>query len=262
LISIILITRMNVFWDVFTHVKWKYISKKMIYRKRLSFGKKKWFVKRKILWVRYSLPVMSESGAPIYLSESKSVLSYSQKNKVGKLDEHLLAEALVTFSAPNVLSRVSKPLSAPAKSTAAQDEGFQPILRRGFLLPSGAALPPPDLAMVPLSSVQSVLGCPPLFSEVGNSSRGSGFEAIGDHPGAAIDLSFCVNTLGVSHEGNVKGFLDFMTRIDAEHRLEASISSSKFKGSREVKNLECSINYDARSLCSSRGKAKRPNVMF
>jgi hypothetical protein len=73
------------------------------------------------------------------------------------------------------------------------------------------------------------------FSEVGKSSRGRNFEEIGDPPGAAIDLSFCVNTLGVSHEGNVKGFVDFMTLIDAEHRLEASISSSKFKGSREVK---------------------------
>jgi hypothetical protein len=79
--------------------------------------------------LRYSLPVMSESGAPIYPSESKSLLSYSRKNKVGKLDKHLLAEALETFSAPKVLSKpacgvVSKPLSAPAKSTAAQDEGY------------------------------------------------------------------------------------------------------------------------------------------
>lgn len=37
---------------------------------------------------------------------------------------------------------------------------------------------------------------------------------------------------------------------------------SKFKGSREVKNLGCSINYDARGLGSRRGKAKRPNVMY
>jgi hypothetical protein len=44
--------------------------------------------------LRYSLPVMSESGAPFYSSESKSVLKYSLKNKVGKLDKHLLAEAL------------------------------------------------------------------------------------------------------------------------------------------------------------------------
>jgi len=219
--------------------------------------------------LRYSLHVMSESGAPIYPSESKSVLSYSRKNKVGKLDKHLLAEALETFSAPKELSKpvcgvISKPLSTRAKSTAAQDEGYQPILRRGFLLPSGAALPPSEVGVVPLSSVQSVLGCPPLmsFSEVGKSSRGRGFEEIGDPPGAAIDLSFCVNTLGVSHEGNVKDFVDFMTLIVVEHRLEASVSSSKFKGSREVKNLECSINYDAGGFGFSRGKAKQPNVMY
>jgi len=64
----------------------------------------------------------------------------------------------------------------------------------------------------PLSSVQSVLGCPPLlsFSEVGESSRGGGFEEIGGPPGVVIDLSFHFLTLGVSHEGNVKDFLDFM----------------------------------------------------
>jgi hypothetical protein len=55
--------------------------------------------------LRYSLHVMSESGAPIYPSESKSVLSYSRKNKVGKLDKHLLAETLETFNAPKELSR-------------------------------------------------------------------------------------------------------------------------------------------------------------
>jgi hypothetical protein len=162
--------------------------------------------------LRYSLPVMLESGVPIYPSESKSVLSYSRKNKVGKLDKHLLAEALETFSAPKELSRpvcgvVSKPLSTRAKSTVAQDEGYQPILRRGFLLPSGAALPPSEVGVVPLSLVQSVLGCPPLmsFSEVGKSSRGRGFEEIGDPPRAAIDLSFCVNTLGVFPQGECEG---------------------------------------------------------
>jgi hypothetical protein len=99
-------------------------------------------------------------------------------------------------------------------------------------------------------------------SEEGESSRGGGFEEIGGPPGAAIDLSSCFNTLGVSHEGNVKGFLDFMTLIDEENRLKASVSSSNFKGSREVKNLGCLINYDARGCGSSRGKAKRPNVMY
>jgi len=109
-----------------------------------------------------------------------------------------------------------------------------------------------------------VLGCPPLLivSEVGESLRGGGFEEFGGPPEAAIDLSFYFQTLGVSHEGNVKDFLDFMTLIDEEHRWEAPVSTSKFKGSREVKNLECSINCDAKGFGFSRGKAKRPNVMY
>jgi hypothetical protein len=56
----------------------------------------------------------------------------------------------------------------------------------------------------------------------------------------------------------VKGFLHFMAKIDAEQCQEAPVSTSKFKGSREVKNLGCTINYDARVFGSSRGKARGP----
>jgi hypothetical protein len=37
-----------------------------------------------------------------------------------------------------------------------------------------------------------------------------------------------------------------MPKIDGEQRQEFSISTPKFKGSREVNNLECSINYDGK----------------
>jgi hypothetical protein len=56
----------------------------------------------------------------------------------------------------------------------------------------------------------------------------------------------------------VKGFLDFMAQVTVEQRQEAPVSTSKFKRSREVKNLECTINYDARGFGSSRGKARGP----
>jgi hypothetical protein len=98
--------------------------------------------------------------------------------------------------------------------------------------------------------------------EEGEPSRGDGLEEFDGPPREAIDLNFCIQTLGISHEGNVKAFLDFMALIDEEHRREAPISYSKFKGSREVKNLECSINYGARGFGYSRGKAIRPNVMY
>jgi hypothetical protein len=116
--------------------------------------------------LRYSLPVMSELGVPIYLSESKSVLKYSRKNEIGKLDKHLLAETLETFSVPKdpfgpLRGAATKPLSAPAKdwivSTLAQDKGCQPLLR-------GVALPPLEVGEFMLSLAQSVLGCPPLLT--------------------------------------------------------------------------------------------------
>jgi hypothetical protein len=55
------------------------------------------------------------------------------------------------------------------------------------------------------------LGGLPLLSsslEVGESSRGDVFEGVHGFPGTAIDVGFCFHTLGVSNEGNVKGFLD------------------------------------------------------
>lgn len=56
----------------------------------------------------------------------------------------------------------------------------------------------------------------------------------------------------------MKGFLDFMAQIDAEQHQGPPVSTSKFKGSHEVENLECTINYKARGFGSSRGKARGP----
>lgn len=49
-----------------------------------------------------------------------------------------------------------------------------------------------------------------------------------------------------------------MTFLEEEHWLEAMVALSKCgsKAKRELKNLECSVNYDATSECSSRGKGK------
>jgi hypothetical protein len=45
--------------------------------------------------------------------------------------------------------------------------------------------------------------------------------------------------------------------IDEGQRQEVSVLASKLKGYREIKNLECSINFDARRVGSSRVKGKR-----
>jgi hypothetical protein len=49
-----------------------------------------------------------------------------------------------------------------------------------------------------------------------------------------------------------------MAQVDAEQRQEASVSTSKFKGSHEVKNLECTIQYHVRDFGFSRSKARGP----
>jgi hypothetical protein len=53
-------------------------------------------------------------------------------------------------------------------------------------------------------------------------------------------------------------FLALLTHIEAERRNGAveAMSGCGTKGKREVENLKCSINYDARGSCSSRGRGK------
>jgi hypothetical protein len=190
------------------------------------------------------------------------VLKYSRKNKVGKLDKHLLEEALETFGVPKASSLPSfgvatKPLLEPTKdgivSTLAQEWGCQPILGHSFLLPRGTAPSPSEVGESPGAAFVDD------SSRVGDlKEQGGGLKELGGPPGAAIDLSLYFQTLGVSHVGNENDFLDFMAQFDAEHRLEAPVSTPKLKGCCEVKNPECTINYDARGFGSSRGKARGP----
>jgi hypothetical protein len=63
--------------------------------------------------------------------------------------------------------------------------------------------------------------------------------------------------MGVSFKGSKKGFLDLLTLVDEGQH---SVSAPKKKGKREVKNLECSINFGARSVGSSQVKGKRLGV--
>lgn len=58
--------------------------------------------------------------------------------------------------------------------------------------------------------------------------------------------------------GHKLQLLALLTFLEEEHRNGAlgALSSNGTKSKREVKNLESSINYDARGSCSSRGKRK------
>jgi hypothetical protein len=66
--------------------------------------------------------------------------------------------------------------------------------------------------------------------------KGGGiFERDRCSPRAAIDVILCFHTLGVSHEGNVKGFFNLLAQVDEAQRQEISVSTPKFKGSRGEK---------------------------
>jgi hypothetical protein len=54
--------------------------------------------------------------------------------------------------------------------------------------------------------------------------------------------------------GHEEQTLAFLTSFEVDHRREELASLSSFKGMRELQNLECSINYDAKGASSSRGK--------
>jgi hypothetical protein len=176
---------------------------------------------------------MSESRAPIYPSKSKSVLRFPRKRKDAQLNKSLIAESLVAFTAsPPPLG----PLSSPLMEIVADRELAVSFVRRGFLLLPNPSSPPFD---------------------VGGSSRGGDSEEAIGSPKAMFNGTLCLQAAGISFVGNEKGFLDVMAQKVEGQRLEVPVSIPKIKGNRELHNLECDINYDARSLGSTRGKSKR-----
>jgi hypothetical protein len=61
--------------------------------------------------------------------------------------------------------------------------------------------------------------------------------------------------VGISCVGQEKT-LALLTAIEKEDRREEVDSLSSSKGYMKLKNLECTINYDAKGVSSSRGKSK------
>jgi hypothetical protein len=131
------------------------------------------------------------------------VLKYSMKNKVGKLDKLLLGAALETFGVPKASSLPSfgvatKPLLDSTKdglvSTSAQDEGCQPFLRLGFLLPRGTTPSP------------SEVGESPRAAFVDDSSRGGVLEKLGGPPGQQLILASVFKLWGFHTRGMRRPF--------------------------------------------------------
>jgi hypothetical protein len=45
-----------------------------------------------------------------------------------------------------------------------------------------------------------------------------------------FDATLCLQAVGISFEGNVKGFLDVIAQVDEGQRLEVLVSTPKIKG--------------------------------
>jgi hypothetical protein len=115
--------------------------------------------------------------------------------------------------------------------------------------------PPPRLLLdLPWSLLSSSY-------ELGGSSCGDDFVGAIFSPEAVLFLQ----AMGISFEGNTMRFLNPLAQVDQGMRHEVPNPippSPKLIGSRELKNLECSINFDARSHGSSQGKSKKALVVM
>jgi hypothetical protein len=118
-----------------------------------------------------------------------------------------------------------------------------------------------------------VVGCSQLHGvlsgivEVGESSKGvDPKESVVVYPRVVEESRSCFRTMGVTFVGSdQKGFLDFLSLLEDE-RFNSDSPPRKVKealrkkGNREVKNLECSINFDAKGVGSSRLRSKKLGV--
>ena len=92
------------------------------------------------------------------------------------------------------------------------------------------------------------------ISEVGDTSEKR--DLINGYSEAVVSSLEIAQALGISFGDNKKRFLDLMSEIEeGQHRVDGG-SVLKPKGWRELKNLECSLNFDVGSIGSSRGKNK------
>jgi hypothetical protein len=104
---------------------------------------------------------------------------------------------------------------------------------------------------------------PYTVSEVGESSKRSDLHGAGDgklgevgvdgYSEVVVSAMGIAPALGITFGGNEKRFMDLLNVLEEGQHREDEGFVSKPKGWRERKNLECSINFDARGNGSSRG---------
>ena len=76
------------------------------------------------------------------------------------------------------------------------------------------------------------------------------------HSEVVLDTIKLVSTLGLSFGVDDKSLMKFFSDIEENGNRVEGVSVSNSKGKRELKNLKCSINFDARGSGSSRVKGR------
>jgi hypothetical protein len=71
-----------------------------------------------------------------------------------------------------------------------------------------------------------------------------------------FDAMECTPTLGLTFGGDDKRLLNLFSVMEADRYREEGVFVSNTKGKRELKNLECSINFEARGSSFSRVKGR------
>jgi hypothetical protein len=69
-------------------------------------------------------------------------------------------------------------------------------------------------------------------------------------------------TLGLTFDGDEKSLLNLFLVIEEDQLCIEGASASNTKGKRELKNLECSIKFEARGCGSSRAEGRVVRLTF
>jgi hypothetical protein len=176
------------------------------------------------------------SAVVIAHKPSKPLYFYNRKHKVqraSKLDLGQLAGELI-YVAPGAVPLVGSQCSVSGESSGLF-AAFEPVGLAGSKVEDPFRRSP----------------FPATILDVGDSSESDLLDGYSEVVVSSLEIA---QALGISFGGHKKRFLDLMSVIEkGQHRVNGG-SVSKPKGWRELKNLECSLNFDVGGIGSNRGK--------
>jgi hypothetical protein len=204
--------------------------------------------------------IAQKSSEPLYFYNRKHKIQRASKLDLGQLAGEFIrvapAAAPLVGSRSSVSGEVSGLFAAfePVGLAGSKKEGSFRAPTDGSSTVKPSAQSPPARGLLKRGFLRPHSCFPKTISEVGDSSEKS--DLINGYSEAVVSSLEIAQALGISFGDNKKRFLDLMSEIEeGQHRVDGG-SVLKPKGWRELKNLECSLNFDVGSIGSSRGKNK------